>query len=551
MTNLSKKIQPLTPFKRFIMTIGTIPTSYLESMSYAEMLTWFCNFLEEDVIPSINNNAESIIELQEYFKTLNVQTEINNKLDEMAESGTLEEIISAYLDAQSILGFDTIADLKNATNFINGSYARTLGKLAYNDTEGALYKIRLKLETDVIDDNLIVGLTNFDTLVAEKIGDKAIDDLNDEIDTTNENLTTLSNTVNDISNSVTTISCSVTTLSGTVDSLSGTVNTHTNEISDILEQLSPIEQLKGKNFVVFGDSYSQPGIDNSYDEYWVRQVETATGMNRFNYAIAGAGFGRDGNTFQMQLTTAIADMTTDAKNNTKIVIVYGGINDIYNNVLLDTVVNNVDTLVHDIHTNYPNAKIILIPFNWQYGRLTDAINIYCSTAITQMANRCQDVPVVVIKNARFWNIGITSWYRNDAHPSQTGYRSICSHIIGAIYGSPESVEIGETVNLSDTSGGDCNFLHSNGQIYVSLYFRFSSSKTNEDIILNSYLHTLMVPHHDILTPLVLNDGTQIGIVKITNTGTLVATIKGTLNANTYCFMTPLCYKVNAYREWSE
>lgn len=529
MYNLSKRIEPLTPFRKFIMTIGTIPTSYLESMSYAEMLTWFCKFLQEDVIPAINNNAESIIELQEYFKNLNVQEEINNKLDEMAESGKLEEIISAYLDAQSILGFDTIANLKSATNVINGSYARTLGKLTYNDTDGALYKIRLKTESDVIDDDLIVGLTNFDTLVAEKIGNKEINDLQDEIDTTNDNLTTLS---------------------GTVDTLSNNVTDNINAISNIQGQLSPVEQLKGKNFVVIGDSYSQPNIENSVDEYWVKQVALATGMTRYNFAIAGAGFGRDGNIFQTQLSTANTQMTSEQKANTKIVIVYGGINDILNDVLLETVVDNADTLVHGIHTSFPNAKIILIPFNWGFGRLTDGINIYCTTAITRMVTHCQDVPVVILKNARFWNIGIKSWYRNDAHPSETGYKSIANHIIGAIYGSPEDVEIGETVELSNVSGGDCNFLHSNGKIYVSLYFKFSSSISNQDITLNSYLHALMIPHHDILVPLVLSDGSQIGIAKITNTGTLVATIKGTLSADTYCFAAPLCYKVNAYQEWS-
>lgn len=530
MNNLTKRIEPLTPFKRFIMTIGTIPTSYLDSMSYAEMLTWFCKFLQEDVIPAINNNAQSIIELQQYFNTLDVQEEINNKLDDMAESGQLEEIISAYLDAQSILGFDTIADLKGATNVINGSYARTLGKLTYDDTEGALYKIRLKTESDVVDDDLIVGLTNFDTLVGEKIGNKEIDDLEDEIDDTNDDLTTLS---------------------GTVDGISTTVEGHTEQIGNILDQLSPVEQLKGKNFVVIGDSYSEPNIENSVDEYWVKQVATATGMTRYNYALAGAGFGRDGNTFQTQLATAVSEMFEDEKANTKIVIVYGGINDIYNDVPLETVVNNADTLVHGIHTNYPNAKILLIPFNWGFGRLTDAINIYCTTAITRISALCKDVPVVILKNARFWNIGIKTWFRNDAHPSQLGYMSIANHIIGGIYGSPEQVEIGETVTLSNASAGDCNFLHSDGKIYVSLYCKFSGALSNEDVILNSNLHTLMIPHHDILTPLSLNDGSQIGIVKITNTGNLVITIKGTLNADTYCFMTPICYRVNAYKEWTE
>lgn len=97
----------LAPFKKFCMTIGEIPSSYLESMSYAEMLLWFCNYLKCTVIPAINNNAEAVKELQNlyielknyvdnYFTNLDVQEEINNKLDQMAEDGTLLNILSNY-----------------------------------------------------------------------------------------------------------------------------------------------------------------------------------------------------------------------------------------------------------------------------------------------------------------------------------------------------------------------------------------------------------------------------------------------------------------------
>ena len=105
---IEKEVITLPPFKRFCMTIGELPTSYLESMTYYEMLVWFTNYLGKTVIPTIDNNAEAIIELQglfvelqtyvnEYFDNLDVQEEINNKLDAMVEDGTMEELIAAYL----------------------------------------------------------------------------------------------------------------------------------------------------------------------------------------------------------------------------------------------------------------------------------------------------------------------------------------------------------------------------------------------------------------------------------------------------------------------
>lgn len=97
-------IKKLNPFGKFCCTVGHIPTSYMVSLSYEEQLIWFCNFLEKTVIPTVNNNADSVEELQNlyielknyvdnYFENLDVQEEINNKLDEMAESGVLNSFL--------------------------------------------------------------------------------------------------------------------------------------------------------------------------------------------------------------------------------------------------------------------------------------------------------------------------------------------------------------------------------------------------------------------------------------------------------------------------
>lgn len=119
-TTTSVDVQTLTPFKKFIMTIGNLPTSYLESMTYAELLMWFCNYLQETVIPTVNNNAEAVEELQglyeelkqyvnDYFNNLDVQEEINNKLDSMVEDGTLTEMIGTYVDPK-------LEEFKNEVN---------------------------------------------------------------------------------------------------------------------------------------------------------------------------------------------------------------------------------------------------------------------------------------------------------------------------------------------------------------------------------------------------------------------------------------------------
>ena len=93
-------LKSLPPIIHTCMTIGAIPTSYKMSLTYEEQLMWFCKFLEDEVIPVVNNNSAVVEELKHYLEDLNVQQEINNKLDEMAESGELAEIINQEVFGQ-------------------------------------------------------------------------------------------------------------------------------------------------------------------------------------------------------------------------------------------------------------------------------------------------------------------------------------------------------------------------------------------------------------------------------------------------------------------
>ena len=165
-------INGLPPFKRFCITIGNLPSSYVDSMSYYECIMWLCNYLQNQVVPAINENAEAVNELINWFNNLDVQDEIDHKLDEMVESGQLQEIISEYLNSQAIFGYDTVDDMINAENLINGSYARTLGYYSKNDGGSATYKIRTITNEDVVNGMDIIQITNDDTLIAELISDK-------------------------------------------------------------------------------------------------------------------------------------------------------------------------------------------------------------------------------------------------------------------------------------------------------------------------------------------------------------------------------------------
>lgn len=107
--NTIETINP-EPFRHLIMTLGELPTSFTESMSYYEMLAWLCDYLQNKVTPAVNNNAEALKELKEYvdnyFDSTDFQEMVNNKLDEMAESGVLGELIGQYIDENYVTKTD-------------------------------------------------------------------------------------------------------------------------------------------------------------------------------------------------------------------------------------------------------------------------------------------------------------------------------------------------------------------------------------------------------------------------------------------------------------
>lgn len=187
------------PFKIFCQKV--IPLAFDESMSYLELLYVLLHYIQDVLKPAINNNAEAVEELQNlyielqnyvdnYFENLDIQTEINNKLDEMAESGQLADIITAYLQLRCIYGFDTIQEMAEADNLVDGSFMRTYGENTTYDGLGAFYKARYILNTDIIDGINIVALHN-PNLVAQRIFDLNFNNLKTNVEIINSNATIL------------------------------------------------------------------------------------------------------------------------------------------------------------------------------------------------------------------------------------------------------------------------------------------------------------------------------------------------------------------------
>lgn len=131
---MNKNLNPISelpPFLKFCYTVGMLPTSYKISMTYEEQVLEAIRFIKEEIIPKVNSNALATKELQEkfvelvnyvetYFDNLDVQDEVNNKLNEMVEDGTLAEIINqeifSEINQKILINENSINDLENYKN---------------------------------------------------------------------------------------------------------------------------------------------------------------------------------------------------------------------------------------------------------------------------------------------------------------------------------------------------------------------------------------------------------------------------------------------------
>lgn len=417
--NNNRNVSTFSPFITFCQYV--IPLAYDESMSYYETLCALRDYLVNTVIPAVNNNADAVTELQDkyteftnninntvqelenyidnYFNNLDVQTEINNKLDQMAEDGQLQDIIAQYLELASILAFNTRNDLKSANNLNDGSFTYCFGKTTYNDGYGAFYKIRQSINTDVADDDNIIALTNYPNLVAEKMPNN---NFNEQFNNINSQITGINNNIDEINTKLT-------------------------------------ENEHQKITIIIGDSWTstdeasvstRDGADT-----WVTEFENNSPNQIYNMSYGGAGFskqGTNGVNFNGQLQNAITQIGSDNLKYVNQIIIYGGINDINGGVNNTQIVSAFNTLYNTINQNFPNSQNYLCFFNLVDQNFSDS-NI---DLIHQMQNSCQN------KNWHFncsiaWIFGnnFECFATDHYHPNTAGAHRIYQNMMAFINGN--------------------------------------------------------------------------------------------------------------------
>lgn len=328
----------LTPFKWFVLENFPFIENDFDAINNYHLFSKVVEYLNKTIDnmnitgEQMENVTNAMTELQNYvdnyFENLDIQEEVNQKLDEMAESGELAELISQYLESKAVIGFNTTSALSQATNLANGSIARTLGRNQYNDGYGAFYKIRQRTNVDTPDAYNIIVLTNTENLVAERI----ISQIEKDVEILNTDMSLI----------------------------------------------------KNKKVIFIGDSYAQGYSPDGDTINWVTAMINSLGLsNSIIKVYGGVGFVNtvDNKTFITLLDEVPEDNTiTD-------IICCGGYNDTSH---INDIQNAINTFCTLAKTKFPNATVHIGQIGWttnadKYYSLSKVTEKY---NISTLANNC-------------------------------------------------------------------------------------------------------------------------------------------------------------------
>ena len=210
-----------------------------------------------------------------------------------------------------------------------------------------------------------------------------------------------------------------------------------------LQPLYLLHAYKDANMVVFGDSWgigtgsndgAPPGTTYDQNRY-SSTVANAFEMKEFNFAISGSGYTRP-NTISAQINYAEQHMTDEEKENTKVVSLIAGVNDLrnYGDTTLDDFKNAVLQAVIDCNSIFPNA-LLLVGISSTAVGMEDEMYQYLGDASQFVLTAGR--PVQLLDLVSLFN-GRPDLFRSDeVHPNYEGHKELAGIMISSLLGGTE------------------------------------------------------------------------------------------------------------------
>ena len=179
-----------------------IPLAFNESLSYMEQICNLISYIENTLVPAINNNANAIKELQEYVQELKkLLDKLEQKVDENfitlnTKIDTTKEELNTKIDTTK----------EELTNIING-----------------------------INETLTNTIQNLNTKVVEHINasNEKFNALDTSIESINTNIDTINNNIDTINTNIEATNTEVGTMKEQIQTIDTNVTNNTNDITNL------------------------------------------------------------------------------------------------------------------------------------------------------------------------------------------------------------------------------------------------------------------------------------------------------------------------------
>ena len=136
-------------------SLGNIPASYRESMSYEEQVLWILNKMEKEIIPELNNVIDFLNNIDVNFDEINNKIDtINNQITTLTNNyDTLNERVNNISEELVLLANQLESDLLSLENELKDLINQNYNTLkSYVDSQDAILNNKI--------DNIVIGDIN-------------------------------------------------------------------------------------------------------------------------------------------------------------------------------------------------------------------------------------------------------------------------------------------------------------------------------------------------------------------------------------------------------
>lgn len=226
-----------------------------------------------------------------------------------------------------------------------------------------------------------------------------------------------------------------------------------DDVQDLLQRVSVLESntnsysyFKNHGVLFIGDSYTYGTGASDHGSGDTKRFSSILAARlqatEYNFGVGSTGFcdpgsGGENKPFETQVLTAANTLSSDVKNDIRLVVIAGGFNDwnegsTYSASDMQSAANRAAV---NARNNFPNALILIVPMLFKGFDANARLWNFENSIINGVGGLNGVERTVYIRGAWTWNFGMYTHYASDGfHPNDIGHATIASQIYANIFG---------------------------------------------------------------------------------------------------------------------